>query len=791
MAEIDQTPDPNNEGGKITVDTSGVISSVISSATSSLNLNLPFDPTVILNNAGQQQAFGPSSAAGNAPLGSGNSTNIQLQVTQRTDDSIRNNVLNNYIDVIYNISLGLVSQAASTNIQQDTSQKEDIKPSDYVIFASTADAKTNTTAQQSGTSYVGNYYNIQSLSFRSIVGHQPQNPLVAISLDGKMKLYEPYGFQLREDLIDIARQLGYSGTISPMNFVYRLEIWFSGWNPKTGEWISRIGIPNPQPNNSGNIIPSVVYYLLVTTIDAKVTPSGTFYDLSFQTHSHYAFRSEFIFLHKDTFGTKVEGKQGETFSAFLTNLAQKMTDQIAFDTQNKFTIIYKFTGLKPLMESTFVQYTEIDFSGGVSYNSGDGGYIVAANNIDMLTLLHQAMINLTTFRALLLKEDDKQFLEPTVLWNIRTNTPQVTRPDDQTNCDTQYIFEYIFEPVLTYRSRMSELPDRNAIVEPANQASRAQNMANYGMIYRYYDYYFTSDNTEIIDLQLKYKMFYYQQIPYPGKEAYPRGMQQNSPDSVVDKNFADKAVSSQGTDTRTIYKSNLTFSVPSSPNFNQLLVIAAPPQSSDGTRTYADKFQGRNRPIGVKYNPGHNARAVETNKTLSALDDYSRNDMISADMAIRFDPIWLLNPYMAGGDSTSTIPLDNTTDGAGGQIHVYAHTDRLIYINAFAPNQQSFMNPDASLYNIRKTPVLVGWYQVISIDNEFDGGKFIQKLNMVKNQYQNYPGSAGSIQSGDHTNVPPGGSSLPPGSNSGVNGGTSGAVDPSVTTDQIVLQGGT
>jgi hypothetical protein len=48
------------------------------------------------------------------------------------------------------------------------------------------------------------------------------------------------------------------------------------------------------------------------------------------------------------------------------------------------------------------------------------------------------------------------------------------------------------------------------------------------------------------------------------------------------------------------------------------------------------------------------------------------------------------------------------------------------------------MNPDFSNVSPSRAPILGGYYQVIQILNEFNGGKMTQKLNMYKYPHMNY-----------------------------------------------------
>lgn len=740
---VDLTPDPTLTD-KVTLAPGGAIDSVISSQASDLNLTGGFAPGTYTPTASSaiNQTNNPTNSQ---------STSISVQIPNRSADLEAGNVLNGYIDVIYNISLAMVSKSAVDQIRQSDVQSVNVNPDQYIVFASTAEAKTNSTSSfQSGSlgdtndlNYTGDYYNIEGMTFTSFLGHLPQNPIVAVIWDGLLKMFEPYGFSFREDIAIMAAQLGYPAELSPIDYVYRLEVWFSGYDPVSGNWTSRIPIPCPQPGNDDNKIASssIVYYLVITTCEAKVTPTGTFYDLSFQTVGHYATRAEVIILHQDNVpkgGTEIAAKTGETFRQFLQELANRLTQQVSFDTQHKLTINYQFVGFKDLLDAKFIADASVNFSTGVTFNTDSGSYAVAAKNVDLYTLVNTVMGNLQIVRDLLLREDNPQFTEPGVTWNIRTNVKQATSPDSTINSNKEYTLQYIFEPVFTFRSRTVEISQRNSQTTFESQQARANSIANYGMLLRIYDYYFTSDNTDIVDFQFKLKYFYYAPIPYPGAEVTLRGLGQFDANQM--KPDFSQANSEASRNTRDITAPGLTFNpigAGGGGNISSLLGIASSPTSAGNQVNSSQIFQHMHRspalPIGTMDTTAEKA-ALKFN---TGRDQYLRYDMVNAQMTIRFDPIWLMNPYMAGKDYTGQVDIASQ-DGA----YVYAHTDHVIYIRAYRPNQTSFMNPDQSVSNIKAGPILGGFYQVITATNIFEGGKFIQQLNMMKYDHLNYYDSA-------------------------------------------------
>lgn len=744
--DFDATPDPDATP-TITLAQGGAISSATSS---NLNTDLNFDQDQSL----RQTADTVSDILPETD----NNTTISVNIAQRDQELILNNVLNDYIDVMYNFSLAMVDKAAADSLRADTIQKNPITAEQYLVFASTAEAKTTSaTTPTMGSShdlnFYGDYYNIQAFSFTNIVGHFPQNPMVAVAWDGRMKMYEPYGFKFREDVNEMAQALGYPNLTSPALYVYRLELWFSGWDPRTGAWTPQIGIPCPQPGDSGKILKSIVYYLTITTVDAKVTATGTHYELSFQTFSHNVTRPEYIMFHQEDIGkggTSINGHAKQTFGSFLQEVGNRLQAQILNDTQKKINVTFKFTGLKALFDAEFTSSVNVDFSKGVSFKSGDGFHASSAQGMDLYTLAHNLMKSLDLVRELWLRPTDKQFTQPTVAWNIRTNIRKQENPDKDTNIEKDYEFEYIFEPVLSYRSRLPPtVQDYNEQIKTGSQIDRVKQMLDYGMLVRWYDFLFVGDNSEIIDFQFQFKNFYFMQIPYPGVETSLRGQAHMTADSkktdgVSGRTLEQNASASQQIED--IASPNLAFtpSSASSLDFSSLLNLTSPPtsQTQRGNNTMGQIHSYQHRGP-ITFTGGDVSASAEAIRINHAIDDYLRFEMMNAAMTVRGDPTWMMNSYMAGGDFT---PTTNSKTDSGSTVFV--NMDRVIYLNAFAPNQPSFMNPDASVFNVRETPILGGFYQVTQVINEFEGGKFTQKLSMIKYPHLNYYGQTSNNDAG-------------------------------------------
>jgi hypothetical protein len=778
MADKTIVPDPNTAGNSLVE--GGGISNITASQQTIDPLTGSVPGTIT-----QNTATSDSAVISNASSSDTNSQPIRLVPVSRSK-TIRDNPLNDFIDVTYHITLAMVSQAAVTDkiskAPLPTTPSADasgVTADDYIVFASTADAQTRKTNDE--------YYNIQNFTFTNFLGHVPQNPMVAIIWDAKMQMFEPYGFKFREDLDAMSKALGYKPQIEPLNYVYRVEIWFSGWNPQMGEWVQNIKIPLTDDVS----LNSVVYYLTITTTEAQVTPQGTEYALSMQTYSHKAMRADALIYRMEGIalkdsnatpaaqeaaaqqkGVKLSVNPNLSFGAFIKILIKRLRDQVKADTKCRgfpgLDIEFEVIGPKWLLDQPFSSSKDIQIAhGAVNYDNDSGSYTYASQNVDILTLLYQVMDHIPLVRQLLLRQDDPEFREPTVAWNIRTNIQYPGNPSAVINGFDGYKYTYYIEPVVSYRSRTTEPDVRNLRVDTVNQQQRAANIQSFGMLQRVYDFYFTNDNSEIIHLDYRFKFFYQEPFPSGGNTLADQGQQRNN------ANYSDTRTATQERQAPPQYR----FGVPgTSQSLNTVLAQPADPQSSTSTDiSAAGKHQGLVREQYFETSTKDQTAEPDMVLYLHAKSQYFRYDMISVNMTVRFDPVWLFNPYAAGGDFTPRLPQVDSAQGA-----FYAHIDRVIFINARKPDQSDFMNPYRTSGGSAGFPSFSGFYQVLTAVNEFEGGKYVQKINMIKYPHLNgiYTLESATASTQNQTSLPVGPGAAPAVAATP----TSGSRDPSTTS---------
>jgi hypothetical protein len=725
--------------------------------------NLPPDPgaTPTLSGAGAVNASAPSTTppgtsqtasadsavSSNAPPAKAPEIQIIKVDPIKRNNSIFSNPLDKFIDVTYGISLSMVHADSvdkiSTNSVNALTAAGDIPgitADNYIVFASTGDARTPSSRP--------NMYNIQGLIFKSVVGHLPQNPMTAVMYDVVMRLYEPHGFSLREDLELIRQACGYDSRLEQSNYVYRMEIWFSGWDPQTGQWTQNIPFPLTDSIN----LTSVIYYVSIMTIEATVTTQGANYVISIAPMSHRTMRAESLIYRlqenqvpKADYGTATNqpnaaqppnlvltAKNAATFGAAIKHITDSIATQIKHDTQSGtfpgLTIFYNVTGPSWLMDQPLLADTNLAIKsshGSVSFDATSGQYTYAGQDVDILTVIHQIMDQIELVRRLWTREDDPEFQYPSVTWNMRSDIEYTGHdPDIRMNGYNGYTFNYYIEPVLSFRSRTTVSDTRNDRVATDNQQKRVARMLDYGMLLRVYDFFFTNDNSEVIDLELKLSAYY--------QEPVPSGVSTIRSESAAGNNadYADEQAKKMARLLGQAHAPLIQFAPATSQSLENVLGISANPQSATSVNiTPAHKHQGMRRQQYPTQSQSYDANQAAPDVALYqyAKQQYFRYDLIDLNMTVRFDPLWLLNPYMANGDFTprltGTSPLTKV---------IYTNMDRVILLRAPAPVQRDFMNPYRANASSNNFDVLSGFYQVLFVINEFDGGKFHQKLNLFK-----------------------------------------------------------
>ena len=612
------------------------------------------------------------------------------------------------------------------------------------------------------------YYNIKSLSFTNVMSPSPQNPMFANFLGAEMTLIEPYGFKLHEDIKELANQLGYAG-IHAHRMVWRIDIHFSGYNQDTGQYVPFIPVSPKATSQGGCDGSKVSYYMVITSMDAKTTHEGTEYKIKLAPSGAMAARPEDIFLEAHHI------EHGGTFGEFLQNLSAYLKKQKdsqvrapGSDREEDFTLerTYEFIAPEDLIGSPFSRKVGDSTEHDNSENPGDGGKYHFEKGSTILSLLRRVLGDIEKVQKdfLVAGEDNSEFTIPRVHYTIRFNTIYDEK-NSNINDYRKMKFQYIIEPHLSYKD-FTPISTKQILrtLSLQSRLKRLKEMIAYGMVQRKYDYLFTSENTEVINLDLSFSVFYYKTLAQDdtnsalytllatANEASGTGVDSDKTTqnfNQEDEEKSDSKVLNRITNIefrkrveRSIDKTlrRLFGFAPSNTidasaaNINLMSMALTPSQKSILSKS-------ANRSDGSK-----DGKFNLKNLYLREIDDNLNNDLLTIEMEVRGDPVYLYSPYASQNLNTlepfNAIRFSNTTGTTGSnpdsnKLGVQPSVDKVIFLNILTPNQVDYMNPNREFASSNDS-IVGGFYIIIKVETFLDDGKFTQKIHATKIANLNY-----------------------------------------------------
>jgi len=487
---------------------------------------------------------------------------------------IGENVLSDYINVQYHVSLTMLSFEQAAKVQSHFITGSQSKPIDLntmvvdqredksVTLASTGEVFRN---RQNATLFSGrdlslpreltgdgtssinvvdvestfladprNYYNITEMVMENVMAPSSANPVISQMCTLKMRISEPSGFKFVEDIKRLAFDVGYR-FVNHSRAVYRIDLWFSGYktgNDKDqsipiGTWVDNIPVYNDYTDKKQSVTP-ISYYCVMTRAQAELTANGTVYDVDFVPLGGASFRPEDTVLDAGTLKShKGQILSKGTIGQFLDSLSTVLPLMRKDSSNNRIKREYKFYAPQWVRDAQ-IGGTDSDrlstTVGTLDGSNPSGAPIVnSGRGTTVLDLLNMAFADSPSLRDIWLVDgdDNKGFLIPRVHMSVRFNAkyysadsgsapPTTVKVDKDLNDFDKITLEYLIEPYITFKSFTSDNPDKVVeVARPQNQLQRVKNLIKHGMLTRIYNYIWTGLNTEILDLQLKFKMFYF------------------------------------------------------------------------------------------------------------------------------------------------------------------------------------------------------------------------------------------------------------------------------------------
>ncbi len=689
------------------------------------------------------------------------------------------NVLLEYVNLQYHIVLSLVPETKVVNIQKRIpvgaeprnvgsfdALQQSIEQEGAIPFASTGDvfqAEIDEVTGEQVSRFTGeiegefdafgdfargeiianvggrNYYNIESLTFDTVMGPTPQNMFLNSMLLGKIVLVEPHGFKFKEDVVRLGNKIGYK-ELNPGRYMWRIDIFFSGYNQDTGEWVPFIEL-----NARTQQTKLLTYYVNFTTVEAKLDHTGTTYDISFAPSGHVAYRPEEIIINAGAIFTGNRAR-AETFGGFLERIAESMEDAVAERTHQQVKRKYEFKAPPELLAAPF-------FTGNFEFKKGylgndpkKGSFVTAPRDVNVIGIVEEALQDIAFVWNEFLKIDDKQHVKPRIHWGMRFNVVFDSGPNPGTGDYDTITIQYIIDPFVTFKkTRLNNREDMVKVVDAAAQNRRIREMLRFGMINRVYNYINTSENLEVIELDIALKNFYYHTMYKPSPHQGTSGNQQSESagpklNKIINVNQQAKETgtnSDQDGDTVPRQQEN---SVDSALKrlFGREIDNPSAECDTELLKTPWDKYGGG---FGEMPTTDHRSMVGATDIPERAeyqanLNDHVKNDLLTIQLQVRGDPIWLLNPYgVYSGNVLSSPSLTNEIEGP--TALVVPQSARCFFLRMFAPVQSDLMDPDR-MDASTACSVVGGFYEVTTVASKFEGGKFTQTINAYKMNHLNY-----------------------------------------------------
>lgn len=393
-------------------------------------------------------------------------------LTDFDEDFAATNALDAYISPAYHVALYLTDAKPGS----DTSF-------DGLLSASTVGfASTGTNSAE-----VTDFYNIESINMRSVVSVTAANPELSSVIECKVELTEPHGMSLDYRLRAAATSLGFAQE-NPANYVWRMDIWFSGYLPD-GTWVNKIDFGGFR---GGDSVDTVTHFFHIITLDAEVKSSGTMYSLTMVPMGlGAATRPENLFSDSKEIELPFEAAD---VRSFFDALAAEINKQSELK-QARNTVVFTYPDE---IAGAPIGTAGDNNTGSYEFNEGKVKVTIGRHH----SILQAAMTALKSVKSLQIVgsdagSDKRPSGSPNLSFKITPSADFSTATRDaKRNTYTGVTYRYDVEPYLEWKS---QLPGNAQERLPwANKAVR-----------RIYDYAWTPTNTEVISLNAKLSLFYY------------------------------------------------------------------------------------------------------------------------------------------------------------------------------------------------------------------------------------------------------------------------------------------
>ena len=619
----------------------------------------------------------------------------------------KTNPLNGYINTTYHVELAMLpfpgrgggaidTAPAPGGVMSQETQMDPLKnpainnykryeelASGKVIFARTGGAAGDT------------YLNIVRTTIGNVTAVSSANPGLAQVTEIGLEFVEPSGVMFDFWMRKAAAELGY--TVTPFRCVWRLSIWWSGYRPN-GTWVDKI----PFKSQTGTEFKEIVYHCHAATLEAGVKATGTTYNMTLFPIAFAAMQRDAII--SEAIQINCENSIQGFIAEFTKTINAKFAAKKMFHTV-EIKLPNDSFGSQPLVDKSNPKRS--DFA---QFNTDDGSSVRfnLPPNSTITNLILQSFANVSMEGIEKELGDDVAVtlvVKPDVDYSA-------AEPNSKFNDYTKIKYIYSVEPFYTWRFLKND-----GSVGAANNGKAlalGSKVKSYGMVRRYYNYAWTSTNTEVLSLDLKLKLLWFVDIGLtPIEQAPVHGLIQGTVASPEEVNNDGRKLNDQFNE-----KVDGTGSA-------RAALAGTPGGSTPNANAVPHKSGGGGAVSHGRWLPNMNAGALRAtgNRTQNAkltFSEYQQNfeRMISADtgqlegMRVRGDPRWLIN-YGQYASSESSAGK-------------WSRISTLIRINIKAPNQSEYMSPGSG--QRQNDLSFGGYYEIAKIDTQLERGGFTQTL---------------------------------------------------------------
>lgn len=656
-----------------------------------------------------------------------------------------------YTQTKYNIEFSLLGGTQQVNTGVD-----DLKRISERYFIASSD--TTGADEEYGDRQPEVQFFIKSLNFKTINSLSIANPETPNTAMFNMEIEEPYGFSLDKMIRRAANDLGYSSTWPANRFIFRLDIWFSGYR-KNGEFVERIPVINPYPvinvNRESQGIPPIspelegstdytetytasgqysteekfTFFVHVIQIESELSNgTSTNYKLQMLPVQDIAMYPEYDTLNYLDLGIGAQtgnntfGEYIDEMTDYLNNFYEwyPSIDEGRMQSANPVPLrTYEFVIPDELRNATFdfLPETNNDEEAAAVTRLGSQGRSIRADISEKIAFTEVG-------RSSIISRD-----YPKEIYTVRARIDYRGSTDkhmgywgDLTNIKVVYYIEKKKE----YRYNPENLNTRTDWSQSA--VARAREIIASGALKKIYKYVFSGDNTVVKNFDLKANVFW-------------NHIRASSSD---DYRFNSADISINESESRTAGSSYQLFS-PATIDNTITETIGDVNLYSDDNIFPARRSMNAANILG--YSSSANVDDIQSNGSLYGNSLYQEqlqnrlrlSSIVLEGLEIRGEPQWLASIY-----SLNENQITENTNSVG--IANSLATD-IIYLKLLYPDQREYMNPDSDVTR----PILLsanygGFFQIISVEHKFEGGLYNQSLQGHRLSQEISPGGNTSIK---------------------------------------------